>query len=558
MTRLEDVVSGGGWIDPESAHDLRSRFLLGRAVEAYCLMLPAMNVVGLRDGSEAAFGRGYHVLPIWKDRMDSRAVVPTPNADVIYSMSYLNLRDDGPLVVYAPPHVIGMFTDFYQRTLTDVGASGPDRARGGLYLLVPPDYDGPEPAGYFTVRSSTFNVFLFFRTVLTQGPDGPDTAQAVATAEQTLIYPLGSLPGQRRSMLFPNASGRRLDMMYPTDGSYWQSVKRWVDDEPVAALPMNVRGVLASLGIVKGVPFDPADDVAVALAEAVQLAPRMIFANRLSDAYLARARYYHDRQYMNVWGRRHRRFPDPELHRRRHASRVLPDRLLLGTGDGRRNGRSGIEIPVHDARRRRRVVERCPHLPAAAAAEPARAVVLGGHSVQRDRRHHARNPATAAVDQPVRPARDGRRRVRRAVVRPATTRRCGREELDTVRPGPCRTRRRPALRRRPRLLHRCVETRRSSAHPDLIGPSRSTGGDPSRRQQLALIPSPTSGSERSRLLALEGEGQAGDDEGKEELGQNALAAAPKAGDLALGDVERQGAAGVSPAAQLQGVTSGFD
>jgi hypothetical protein len=101
-------------------------------------MLPALNVIGMRDGSEAAFGAGYNVLPIWKDRMDSRAWVPTPNADVIYSMSYLDLGETGPLVVAAPPNVIGMFTDFFQRTITDVGAIGPDRARGGLYLLLPP------------------------------------------------------------------------------------------------------------------------------------------------------------------------------------------------------------------------------------------------------------------------------------------------------------------------------------------------------------------------------------------------------------------------------------
>ena len=47
--------------------------------------------------------------------------------------------DTGPLVVKAPPNVIGMFTDFFQRTITDVGAIGPDRARGGLYLLLPQD-----------------------------------------------------------------------------------------------------------------------------------------------------------------------------------------------------------------------------------------------------------------------------------------------------------------------------------------------------------------------------------------------------------------------------------
>ena len=64
----------------------------------------------MRDGSEKTFGKGYNVLPIWKDRMDSRCWVPTPNADVIYSMSYLDLKETGPLVVAAPPKVIGMFT----------------------------------------------------------------------------------------------------------------------------------------------------------------------------------------------------------------------------------------------------------------------------------------------------------------------------------------------------------------------------------------------------------------------------------------------------------------
>jgi hypothetical protein len=52
----------------------------------------------------------------------------TPNAHVIYSMSYFDLKTDGLLVVAAPPNVIGMFTDFFQRAITDVGAIGPDGA----------------------------------------------------------------------------------------------------------------------------------------------------------------------------------------------------------------------------------------------------------------------------------------------------------------------------------------------------------------------------------------------------------------------------------------------
>lgn len=291
----------GGWPSADELKSVHEQFLLQRAVQSYMMTLPTLNVIGLRDGSEAEFGAGYNVLPIWKDRMDSRALVPTPNADVIYSMSYLDLKETGPLVVYAPPKVIGMFTDFYQRTLTDVGAAGPDRARGGLYLLLPPDYEGPVPGGYFAFKSPTYNVFLFFRTVLTQGKDGPDTTEAVAIAEQTRVYPLGSNEGKRPKMQFPNGSGKRVNMMYPTDFSYWEKLKKWIDYEPVGALPMELRGMLASLGIIKGEPFKPSPAVKRALEEAMKIAPKMIYSNRITPGFFNRTMYYDDRQYMNAW-----------------------------------------------------------------------------------------------------------------------------------------------------------------------------------------------------------------------------------------------------------------
>ena len=179
----------GQWPAQEDYAKFNDQLFFQRAVDAYMLTLPALNTIGMRDGSEAKFGAGYNVLPVWKDRMNAKTWVPTPNADIIYSMSYLDLKQTGPLVVNAPPRVIGMFTDFFQRTLTDVGASGPDRGEGGLYLLLPPDYQGPVPAGYYTFRSQTYNVFLFFRTVLTQGPNGPDNREPVALAEITVSTP---------------------------------------------------------------------------------------------------------------------------------------------------------------------------------------------------------------------------------------------------------------------------------------------------------------------------------------------------------------------------------
>lgn len=83
--------------------------------------------------------------------------MPTPNADVIYAMSYLNLKQDGPLVVQAPPGVLGMLSDFSQRPLTDVGLVGADKGEGGQFLLVLPHNDGPPlPSGYTSAATANW------------------------------------------------------------------------------------------------------------------------------------------------------------------------------------------------------------------------------------------------------------------------------------------------------------------------------------------------------------------------------------------------------------------
>jgi hypothetical protein len=299
---LVKQINNGNWLPQYEAEALRDELFYQRAVLAYQTMLPALNTIGMRDGSEAIFGKGYNVLPIWKDRMDSRTWVPTPNADVIYSMSYLDLKETGPLVVTAPPNVIGMFTDFHQRTITDVGAIGPDRARGGLYLLLPPGYTSEIPKGYFAFESKTYNAFLFFRTIMKPGNSGPDPVPAVALAEQTRIYPLWTPEKDVKPMVFPDGSGKPVNMMCPTDSSFWTKLKAFVDYEPDSAIDPVTRGSLAAIGITKGEPFAPTDKQQQLLRKAVETAPKMILATRQIGRADKRDRYYKDRNWVNVWG----------------------------------------------------------------------------------------------------------------------------------------------------------------------------------------------------------------------------------------------------------------
>ena len=298
---LVKQINNGNWLPQAEAESLVDDLFYQQAIQAYIATLPILNVTGMRDGSEAAFGAGYNVLPIWKERMDSRTWVPTPNADVIYSMSYLDLKETGPLVVAAPPNVIGMFTDFFQNTITDVGAIGPDRARGGLYLLLPPGYTGEVPKGYFAFESKTNNVFLFFRTIMKKGEDGPDPAPAVALAERTRVYPLWTMEKDVKPMVFPDGSGKRVNMMYPTDASYWTKLKSFVDYEPESAIEPMLRGTLAAIGIIKGLPFSPTEQQQALLKKAVETAPKMILATRQLGRPDKRNLYYKDRQWQNAW-----------------------------------------------------------------------------------------------------------------------------------------------------------------------------------------------------------------------------------------------------------------
>jgi hypothetical protein len=54
----------GGWPDKDTVTQLNKERLYQRGIEAYMMTLPALNVIGMRDASEAKFGKGYNVRRI--------------------------------------------------------------------------------------------------------------------------------------------------------------------------------------------------------------------------------------------------------------------------------------------------------------------------------------------------------------------------------------------------------------------------------------------------------------------------------------------------------------
>lgn len=163
----------------QTAQRLTDELLFERGVQSYLWSLPAINMWAMKQASEARFGAGYNVLPVWKERLNAKTLVTTPNSDVIYAMGYVDLGKDGPLVIELPPGQQGILDDFWQRPIPgptidghafagDVGLAGPDGGKGGKYLLLPPGYGGNVPEGYFAYRPATNNVFVFWRAFFTE------------------------------------------------------------------------------------------------------------------------------------------------------------------------------------------------------------------------------------------------------------------------------------------------------------------------------------------------------------------------------------------------------
>ena len=300
----------------ESAQALLDELYFQRAVQVYLWALPAMNIVAMKEGSEKTFGAGYNVMPVWRKRLDPKTLVTTPNSDVVYAMAFLDLKKDGPMVVEVAAGLQGMFDDYFQRPLTgpltdnplgmptpdgprwfgDVGLVGPDKGEGGKYILLPPDYDGEEPEDGFVFRSRTYGVFIFWRAFF-QDPN--DLSAPVNVMEQTKVYPLGK-KAEAKPMVFPEGSGVPANLLFPRDASYFDMLARFIDHEYVDPTDMDMRGMLAGLGIVKGQPFNPDPHAQEILEKAALTAFKMskaMFSHGIEK--LPGGLLYPDRQYIN-------------------------------------------------------------------------------------------------------------------------------------------------------------------------------------------------------------------------------------------------------------------
>ena len=201
----------GGYPTKETAQKLFDALDFQRACQAYLDFMPAMSMYSLLEGQEKGFGcKECSDLAVAADLLDATPLLLTGNTESVYFAGNVDLKKDGPTVVEIPPQVLGMANDAYFRYIVDFGMVGPDKGQGGKYLLLPPDYEGEIPEGYFVARSRTYKVWIMARA--SQKISGMGEQAIKWYGDNCAVYPLKD--GPRKPNII-NVSGLSADTTPP-------------------------------------------------------------------------------------------------------------------------------------------------------------------------------------------------------------------------------------------------------------------------------------------------------------------------------------------------------
>ena len=172
-----------GYPTEETATTLYDELDFQRAVQVYLWSLPLVSMQAFHERLHEV-DESLYAPAIFEDLLAYSTVVFTGNSTTLYAIHTPIIERDDPVVLeISADNVLGMINNAWQQPLTDLGPPGPDRGQGGKYLILPPEYDGPIPDGYFAIQSDSYQVYWLLRSF--------DTGPAVSRSYGVYAFTVG-------------------------------------------------------------------------------------------------------------------------------------------------------------------------------------------------------------------------------------------------------------------------------------------------------------------------------------------------------------------------------
>ena len=262
---------------------------LGRGVQTFLNFMPAASLemlyVGHRDGYGMQPNRD---IGLFDELMSSKSLWLTGNTDTVYASAFLDLSD-GPVVVEVPPGTgPGTVNDAFFRFVVDMGGPGPDKGKGGKYLILGPGQKAPANTnGYFVATTPSKINWLILRGFLDEKGE-PDTARTVFQ-NGLKVYPFAQ-SNNPPSNTFKNLTDWQVNTIHANDFKFYEELDEVIQREPSEMFSPELLGMASAIGIQKGKPFNPSFAQKKLLTEAVAIgnatARSILFSPQDPKAYI--------------------------------------------------------------------------------------------------------------------------------------------------------------------------------------------------------------------------------------------------------------------------------
>lgn len=278
-----------------------------RGVDVFLNFIPATSIEGLRLGMIELGVDDYNQVMVLDKLLDAKGLFLTGNASTVYASAFFDLEKNGPTVVEIPAGAgPGTVNDAFFRFVVDMGAPGPDRKKGGMYIILPPDYEGDlqitpnsfkdnssvkaevggEMRDVWIAQSKSYNNWIILRGFL---EDGKPDAAAKMWEEGLKIYPLKEANNPKK-MEFISGSGKVFNTIHANNYDFYAELNDVIQKEPISFIDPELRGQAASIGIIKGEDFAPDARMESILRDAIKVgnatARAISFSPRDKKAYI--------------------------------------------------------------------------------------------------------------------------------------------------------------------------------------------------------------------------------------------------------------------------------
>ncbi len=319
---------------PETVSKVYDFVDLARGVDAFLNGIPATSIYAALRGCEQA-GMRPNEIGIFEQLMDANSLWLTPNSTTVYIVSHVDLSD-GPIVAEIPPGVLGLLDDAFFRYVVDFGAAGPDKGKGGKYLILPPGYEGDVPEGYFVAKSKTYHNWYLVRAFVKNGDLKAATDGVKAGARLYRLSQAKNPPKQ----VFHNLSGVQYNTIHANTFEFYEELNEVIQREPADAFEPELLGIFAAIGIKKGKPFEPDRRMKRILGEAAAIANAtsraLSFSPRSESVY-----FYEDRKWTSPFAggsyeflNKGERVLDDRVYFHYIATGITPAMVKSGVGKG--------------------------------------------------------------------------------------------------------------------------------------------------------------------------------------------------------------------------------